>query len=150
MMKLNLPDYPIKTKKEKDLVWIFDQCRRKFVVLTPEEWVRQHFLNYLIYDLNYPKALIKVESGLKVNKMDKRTDIMVYNRQAKPFLLVECKSAEVALSGKVFDQLSVYNKAIRAQYLVITNGIKHYCCGIDYSSNSYHFQDQIPAFEDNL
>ena len=120
------------------------------MVLTPEEWVRQHFLNYLINDLNYPKALIKVESGLKVNSMGKRTDIMVYNRQAKPFLLVECKSAEVALSGKVFDQLSVYNKAIRAQYLVITNGIKHYCCGMDYSSNTYQFQDQIPTFEDNL
>ncbi len=146
MDKLNLPNYPVQSKTEGGQNWIFDRFRKKYVVLTPEEWVRQHFLNYLVNDLGYPKSLVKVERGLMVNKMDKRTDIIVYNREARPFLLVECKSTQVALTGKVFDQLSIYNKAVKARYLVITNGIKHYCCCMDYSSNSYQFQPKIPAF----
>lgn len=133
------------TKDGQDLV--YDWIRKKYVVLTPEEWVRQHFLHYLVNGLKYPKSLIKVESGLKVNKMDKRSDILVYTREARPFLLVECKSAQVPLTGKVFDQLSQYNKALKAQYLVITNGLKHYCCQMDYLSNSYEFQARIPEFE---
>ena len=148
MHKLNLPEYPVQTKTEDGYEWIFDRFRKKYIVLTPEEWVRQHFLNYLVNELNYPKELIKVEGGLKVNRMIKRTDIMVYSRAAKPFLLVECKSSKVALSGKVFSQLSVYNQAVKAQYLVITNGLKHFCCGIDYTSNSYKFQPHLPVFEE--
>lgn len=150
MHQLNLPDYPVQSKIEGGQSWIFDRFRKKYVVLTPEEWVRQHFLNYLVSELGYPKSLVKVESGLKVNKMDKRTDIIVYNREARPFLLVECKSSQVALTDKVFNQLSIYNKAIKARYLVITNGLKHYCCCMDYRSNSYTFQSQLPVFGEGL
>ena len=149
MDELNLPHYPVQSKTEGGQNWIFDGFRKKYVVLTPEEWVRQHFLNYLVNDLGYPKSLVKVESGLKVNRMDKRTDIIVYNREARPFLLVECKSAKVALTDKVFNQLSIYNKGIKARYLVITNGLKHYCCCMDYNSNSYQFQSQLPIFEES-
>lgn len=145
-----MPDFPKQMKIEEGQRWIFDRFRKKFVVLTPEEWVRQHFLHYLVNDLKYPRPLIKVESGLRVNKMDKRTDIVVYNRRAVPFVLVECKSYEVALTTKVFDQLSVYNQAIKARYLVITNGLKHYCCCINYHTNSYRFQSQLPEFEESL
>ncbi len=141
-----MPNYPVQSKTEGDQDWIFDRFRRKYVALTPEEWVRQHFLNYLVNELGYPKSLVKVERGLTVNKMDKRTDIIVYDREARPFLLVECKSAQVHLTDKAFNQLSVYNKVIKARYLVITNGLKHYCCCMDYSSNSYRFQSQLPVF----
>ncbi len=150
MEKLNLPSYTLQLRTEAGQDWVFDRFRKKYVVLTPEEWVRQHFLNYLINDLGYPKSLVKVESSLKVNKMGKRTDILVYSRKALPFLLVECKSSKVALTGKVFDQLSVYNKTIKAQYLAITNGLKHYCCCMDYHLNSYQFQSEIPAFDKTL
>ncbi|GJM30163.1 MAG: restriction endonuclease subunit R [Cyclobacteriaceae bacterium] len=146
MIKLNLPDYPLKTRCQGNQDFIFDQFRKKYVLLTPEEWVRQHFLNYLVNDLGYPKSLVKVESGLSVNRMGKRTDILVYSQQIKPFLLIECKAANVPLSDKTFDQLSLYNQAIRAEYLVITNGIKHYCCFMDYETNSYQFQSQLPAY----
>lgn len=147
MVKLKLPEYPVYTRLQGTQQFIFDQIRKKYVILTPEEWVRQHFLNYLINHLGYPKSLIKVESGLSVNKMDKRTDILVYNKDVKPFLLVECKAAHVELDNKVFDQLSVYNCTLKAPYLVITNGIKHYCCNINYQTSSYQFQSGIPLYD---
>lgn len=147
MVKLKLPEYAVNTRLQGTQQFIFDQIRKKYVILTPEEWVRQHFLNYLINHLGYPKSLIKVESGLSVNKMDKRTDILVYNKDVKPFLLVECKAAHVELDNKVFDQLSVYNCILKAPYLVITNGIKHYCCNINYQTSSYQFQSGIPLYD---
>jgi hypothetical protein len=146
MMQLNLPDYPVKTKLQGNQSFIFDQFRKKYVILTPEEWVRQHFLNYLVKDLGYPKSLVRVETGLMVNSMSRRTDIIVYNQQVKPSLLIECKAATVSLGDKTFDQLSIYNQRIKAKYLIITNGLKHYCCFMDYKTNSYQFQTHLPVY----
>ena len=146
MTRLNLPDFPKRIKQEDDFRLIYDEFRRKYVVLTPEEWVRQHFLHYLVTDKGYPKSLIKVESGLKVNKMAKRTDVIVYSRAGQPFMLIECKSAQMSLNEKVFDQLSIYNQTLKAQYLVITNGLKHYCCSMDYQTSSYEFHHEIPEY----
>ena len=147
MTKLNLPDYPIRIRNQGEQQYIFDEFRKKYVVLTPEEFVRQHFLHYLVNELSYPKSLIKVESGIRYNKMAKRTDITVFDREAKPFLLVECKSAKVNLNGQVFDQLSIYNQTIKAKYLVITNGLKHFCCRLDYDLKRYSFIPTIPTFD---
>ena len=146
MTKLNLPEYPIQIQAKGQHRYVFDEFRKKYVVLTPEEFVRQHFLHYLVNELSYPKSLIKVESGLKYNQMSKRSDIIVFDRQARPLLLVECKSTKVPLDGKVFDQLSVYNQSVKAKYLVITNGLKHFCCRLDYQSQSYSFIPEIPSF----
>lgn len=146
MVPLNLPEYGMRLKNDGDQQWIYDTQRKKFVLLTPEEWVRQHFLNYLIVYLHYPRSLIKVESGLKINKLGKRSDIIVYDRSTQPYMLIECKSTDVQLSQAVFDQVSSYNQAYQARYLVITNGLQHYCCQLDYQSNQYQFIKKIPGF----
>jgi hypothetical protein len=146
MVQLNLPDYPVKTRLQDNQQLIFDRIRKKYVVLTPEEWVRQHFLNYLINDLEYPRSLVRVESGLSVNNMGKRTDILVYDKKVRPYMLIECKAAHIALSHKAMEQLSLYNQTIKAQYLVLTNGLKHYCCCMDYETNSYKFQSGLPSY----
>ena len=146
MVELNLPQYSLRIKTQHGRQMIFDQIRKKFIQLTPEEWVRQHFLNYLIYDLGYPKSLVKVESGISVINMSKRTDILVYNKEINPYLLVECKAAHVKLDHKALDQLAIYNRTIKAQYLVLTNGLKHYCCSMDYELNSYQFQSDLPSY----
>lgn len=150
MVKLNLPEYPVKTRKLGSRQFIFDQIRKKYVKLTPEEWVRQHFLNYLLDDLAYPRSLVRVESGLSVNSMGKRTDILVYNKEITPYLLVECKAAHITLNHKAMDQLSIYNRTIKAQYLVLTNGLKHYCCCMNYKTNSYQFQAALPSYDIRL
>ena len=146
MVKLNLPEYPAKIKMQGTRRFIFDQIRKKYVILTPEEWVRQHFLNYLIKDLEYPRSLVKVESGLMVNSMGRRSDILVYNKEIAPYLLIECKAAHRALNHKALDQLSIYNRTIKAQYLVLTNGLRHYCCCMNYETNSYQFQSGLPSY----
>src|SRR5690349_14800264 len=132
MYKLNLPDFDYKLKKAEGKVWIFDVIRKKFIVLTPEEWVRQHFVNYLISDLKYPKALIKVEGGLKFNQLSKRSDIVVFNRDGNPWMIVECKSPTIALTQESLMQASVYNSTLRANYITVTNGIVHHCANIDW------------------
>ncbi len=146
MVRLNLPEYPVKTKYQEGQQLIYDQIRKKYVLLTPEEWVRQHFINYLIDNLGYPRSLIKVESGISVNKLSKRTDIVVYDKEIKPHLLVECKAANVDLNEKAFNQLSIYNRTLKANYLIITNGLKHYCCSMNYVANSYQFQESMPTY----
>ena len=143
---LNLPQYPLEVKTAGAQEVVFDKIRKKYVVLTPEEWVRQHFVNYLIYDLKYPKSLIKIESGMVVNNLGKRTDIVVYNQAIEPFLLVECKASRVNLNNKAMEQLGIYNRTLKAQYLVLTNGLKHYCCSMDYETGSYKFQSELPSF----
>lgn len=124
---------------------IFDIIRKKYIVLTPEEWVRQHFIHFLVFSLNYPKSLFKVESGLNYNKMQKRSDILVYDREMNPFMLVECKSFNVSINQKGFNQIGVYNSTIKAKYLILTNGIKHFCCTM--TDEGYLFLDDIPAFK---
>jgi len=126
MLKLNLPSYDYLIKKENDSIYIYDPVRKKYILLTPEEWVRQHFLNYLIAYISVPITMISVEASLKYNKLLKRADILVYSNNGLPLLLVECKAPTVQLSTDTLLQLSIYNKNLNAPSLAITNGLTNY------------------------
>jgi hypothetical protein len=147
MKELNLPSYKFRLKEEGELVFIFDAIRKKFVVLTPEEWVRQNFIRFLIDSKKYPSSLMAVEIGLKYNQLQKRADVLVYNKQGQPHVLIECKAPEVKISQETFHQIAAYNMTFRVNYLVVTNGMDHFCCKMDYESNSYQFLQMIPDFE---
>ncbi|MBL0328516.1 MAG: type I restriction enzyme HsdR N-terminal domain-containing protein [Bacteroidetes bacterium] len=146
MQELNLPKYQFKLKEADGKIKIFDAFRKRYVVLTPEEWVRQNFLQYLITEKKYAASLIAVEAGLKYNELQKRADILVYDKQGSPFLLVECKAPEVKISQDVFDQVARYNMSFKVTYLVVTNGMDHFCCKMDYEKNNYRFLEEIPVF----
>ena len=124
---LNLPPIAPPIKKEKGKVWIFDIIRKKYIVLTPEEWVRQHFVNYLIHHLSYPRSLFRIEGSLTYNKLQKRSDIVIHGRDGKPWMLVECKAPNIKLTQKAFNQVAVYNMTIGARYVAVTNGMMQYC-----------------------
>jgi hypothetical protein len=127
MFALNLPEFEVNLKKSEGKIWIFDGIRKKFVVLTPEEWVRQHLIQYFISHLNYPRTLIQVERGLQYNQLQKRSDFVVFDRQGKPWLLVECKSPEIQLDQKSVNQAALYNMEVKAKYVALSNGLKHVC-----------------------
>ncbi len=146
MEKLNLPEFPAKVKQVDGKAMIFDIIRKKYVQLTPEEWVRQNFIYYLVNFLDYPKSLIKVESGLKYNRLLKRSDILIFNRDVEPLLLVECKSSELKITQDVIDQAAVYNKSLNARYLLVTNGMQHLCWKI--SDNGNQLLEEIPNYDD--
>lgn len=143
-MKLNLPAFEHQLKKIEGKVHIFDIIRKKFLFLTPEEWVRQHFVHFLINQYQYPKALMTTERGLYYNKLQKRTDIVIYDRNGKPFLIVECKAAHIPINQKVFNQVAMYNKVHQAPYVCVTNGLVHYCCEIDLKNNHFNFLEDLP------
>lgn len=146
MKELNLPYYPFKLKSDGNRYLIMDELRKKYVVLTPEEWVRQHIVQYLINFKNYPKALISLEKGLKVNDLLKRSDVLVYDSNTEPLLLIECKAPEVKISQDVFDQAARYNSVYKVKYILITNGLEHFCAEIEHSNSSYKFLNDIPSF----
>lgn len=146
MQPLNLPHVDLSFKEINGKRVVFDILRKKYVILTPEEWVRQNFIHYLINQHNYPKALIKLETGVKYNELKGRSDIVVYNREGGIFMVVECKSTDVTLDNKVFEQAGRYNLRYKAIYLVITNGLRHYCCLIDHNTQKIQFLNGIPAF----
>ncbi|MCH7534533.1 MAG: type I restriction enzyme HsdR N-terminal domain-containing protein [Bacteroidetes bacterium] len=148
MENLNLPAFNYKVKSEKDRFLILDQIRKKYVILTPEEWVRQHFISYLIEHKGYSANLIAVETSLKYQHQSRRADMVVYNTNGEPLVIVECKASNVKLSQKAFDQIATYNLHFKAKYLVITNGMNHYCCSMDYSNKSYKFISELPEFKD--
>lgn len=127
MFKLNLPDFNPTIRKEDGKVWIFDIIRKKYIVLTPEEWVRQHFVHYLINHLKYPKTLFRIEGSLTYNKLQKRSDIVIHDRDGKPWMLVECKAPNIKLTQKAFNQVAVYNMTIGARFVAVTNGMVQYC-----------------------
>ncbi len=143
---LYLPPYPFKLSEKNGQLFIFDELRKKHLVLTPEEWVRQHFVMFLICHKKYPKSFIKLESGVKVNTLKNRTDILVFDRNAQPLILVECKATSVKIDQQVFDQVSRYNLKYSVKYLVVSNGLDHYCCEIDYATNSFVFINELPSF----
>ncbi len=145
MQKLNLPEYSFNIIRRDNKLLIFDELRKKFMILTPEEWVRQNFAMYLINELKYPRGLIKSESGLKYNQLKKRTDIVVYDHEGRPFMVVECKAPEIAISQKTFNQVAEYNSVLRARYVAITNGLRHFCCGIDHRSRKIEFRPSFPS-----
>jgi len=150
MQKLNLPEYTFKFRIYKSRQQIFDAVRKKYIALTPEEWVRQNFVAWLINERHYPSGLIAIEKELLVNELKKRYDIVVYNNNHLPALLVECKAPFVAVSQKVFDQAARYNLALKVNYLIVTNGLTHYCCYIDMEKGKYSFLKNIPDFNNLL
>lgn len=143
---LNLKPYPFKLKEKAGQLFIFDELRKKELVLTPEEWVRQHFIQHLIHQKKYPKTLIKLEGGLKLNQLQKRTDILVFDLDGNPTILVECKANTVQIDQKVFDQIASYNIIHQVKYLVVTNGINHFYCLINYETKSYTFIEDLPNY----
>lgn len=147
MYSLNLPYSPIKISGTRQHPKIFDVLRQRWVSLTPEEWVRQQFVHFLITHKGYPDALMANEISLKVGEKTLRADSVVYDRTARPIVIIEYKAPEIAITQKVIDQISVYNLLLHADYLIVSNGINHYCCRMDYSSNSYTFLEDIPAYE---
>ena len=147
MQKLNLPSYQFKLKSSENKQLIFDIIRKKYVVLTPEEWVRQNFIQYLIHKKNYPISLIASEKQLTINKLKKRFDILVFNSMGKPYIMVECKAPSIKISQDTFDQIARYNMAINATYLIVTNGLTHYICKMDSENKAYIFLKEIPAFQ---
>ena len=147
MEQLNLPAYDYELRNYNGRIVILDPIRQRFVSLTPEEWVRQHFVQYLMRDLNVPRGLIEIEVSIPIRERLYRADIVVYNRQVEPILVVECKRPSITLGQEVFNQVGYYNLGLKVQYLIVTNGMQHYCCKVDQSRQSYHFLDQIPSFE---
>ena len=145
MVKLNFPDYTFRIKSRENKLFIFDPVRKKELVLTPEEWVRQHTLEYL-FENEYPKGLTSVESVVKINGMSKRTDILVFDRDKKPFLVVECKAPNINITQKTFDQIARYNMELESEYLMLTNGLNHYFCKMNHNQGSYSFLPNLPQF----
>ncbi len=143
---LNLPEYPFRLKQEKNNTCIFDEIRKKFLVLTPEEWVRQHFIQFLIKEKKYPRSLIKLEGGLKLNSLQKRSDILLFNTAGKKIVLVECKAPSVKISQAAFDQVARYNFIHRVKFIVVSNGLQHFCAEIDFGNESYKFLEELPDY----
>lgn len=146
MENLNLPDYKsllnINTKENT----IFDPCRKKHVSLTPEEWVRQNFIWHMAKALHYPLGLLSIEMALKLNGLSRRCDIVGFDSAGKARLIVECKAPKVKINQSTFTQVATYNLKLAVDYLIVTNGLSHYCCKMDYSNNSYTFLEALPDF----
>lgn len=148
MYRLNLPQYEIKIKQQNGKTQILDTLRRKFVSLTPEEWVRQHFVHFLTEHKGYPASLIANEIELTCGQKKLRCDSVLYDSQARPRMIMEYKAPTIAITQKVFNQISVYNMLLKVDYLVVSNGLQHYCCRMDYANNSYCFLKEIPDFSE--
>ncbi len=146
MQKLNLPSYQFKLKSSENKQLIFDIIRKKYVVLTPEEWVRQNFVHYLINEKNYPISLISVEKQLLINSRKKRFDILIFNTDGKPDIIVECKAPSIKITQDTFDQIARYNMKLNANYLIVTNGLTHYFCKLDPKNKQYLFLKDIKPF----
>lgn len=147
MIKLNLPQYKLRLKSNENKTLIFDKVRKKYFVLTPEEWVRQHYVSYLLEEKKYPISLIAIEKQLIVNGLKKRTDILVFNKQGNPEIIVECKAPSVKITQETFDQIARYNLKLKANYLIVTNGLQHIFCKIDIEKENYIFLPEIPDYK---
>ena len=148
MQKLHFPSYSFHFKNSENKVAIFDEIRKKFVILTPEEWVRQHTVQYLIQEYNYPKSLLNVEKQVKINGMSNRYDIVIFNSDGSIFLVVECKQPEVQISQSTFDQIARYNFTLKAEYLMVTNGLNHYFCQMNFEKEKYTFLKELPNYNE--
>ena len=146
MQRLNLPIYSIKLKKEENKTLVFDPIRKKYIVLTAEEWVRQNFIQFLIDEKNYPASLMAVEMGIDLLNTKKRCDIVLYNTKGLPHMIVECKAPSIKISQDTFDQIARYNMTLKTDLLVVTNGMQHYICIIDHQNKCYHFLKEIPNY----
>ena len=143
---LNLPPYPFKITDDEGVLTIFDEIRKKNIIITPEEWVRQHFVQYLIQQKKYPKTLIKLEGGHKLYGKAKRSDIIIFNPDGQKMLMVECKAPSVKIDHKVFEQIARYNMVHKIALLAVTNGLEHYYCTIDFEKGSYLFIEDLPSY----
>ncbi|MEY2670690.1 MAG: hypothetical protein RLZZ577_1006 [Bacteroidota bacterium] len=150
MQQLNFPSFSFRFKNSENKVSIFDAIRKKFIILTPEEWVRQHVVQFLMIEKNYPKSLLNVEKVLQVNGLRKRYDIVVYNSDGTIHILIECKAPEVPISQSTFDQIAQYNMTLQSNYLMVTNGLNHYFCQMDNENEKYQFLTELPNYQSNL
>lgn len=148
MLELNLPSFDINVKKIGGKLSILDPLRRKFVALTPEEWVRQHFVNFLLREKGYPAALIANEVQIDLNKLKRRCDSVVYNRDLSPLMIIEYKAPDVDITQQVFDQIVRYNIVLKVKYLIVSNGLNHYCCIMNYDKQSFNYLSDIPNYTD--
>ena len=146
MQKLNFKDYVFRFKNTDQKIAVFDEIRKKFVVLTPEEWVRQHVVQFLINEKKYPKSLVNVEKLLTINGLTKRYDAVVFNNDGSIFILVECKAPQIKITQTVFDQIARYNMTMQSEYLMVTNGLDHYFCQMDYANEKYCFLKELPDY----
>ena len=145
---LNLPAFQFNIQTEDKKTKIFDDIRKRFIILTPEEWVRQNVIRFLIEERAFPKGLIAVEKEIIVNQLKKRPDILVYHKNGTPLFMVECKAPEVAISQSTFDQAANYNIKLQLPYLMVTNGIQHYCASINFEKKSFQFLEKIPNYNE--
>ena len=145
MQKLNFPEYSFRFKNSENKTLVFDEIRKKFIVLAPEEWVRLHTVQFLIQEKKYPKSLLNVEKQLQLNNTTKRYDIVVFNTDGSIFLIVECKAPSIHITQLTFDQIARYNLALESEFLMLTNGLEHYFCKMDYKNERYIFLEDIPS-----
>ena len=146
MFELNLPKYETKIIEREGKPAIFDNLRRCYFALTPEEWVRQHFIHYLIEFKHYPATLMSNEVSLELNGTKKRCDTVVYDRSLRPRIIVEYKAPTVRIGKEVFAQVARYNLVLKVEYLIVSNGINHYCCRMNYQNNTFEFVSDIPEY----
>lgn len=144
MQELNFPKYTFRFKSSENKLAVFDEIRKKFILLTPEEWVRQNVVQFLLNEKKYPKSLTNVEKVIKVNDLTKRYDVVVYNPDGSIFLLVECKAPNVKITQETFNQIARYNLVLKAEHLMVTNGLKHYFCKMDFENEKYIFLEDLP------
>ena len=147
MKQLQFPTYSFRFKNSENKVAIFDEIRKKFIIVTPEEWVRQHVVQFLLQDKKYPKSHINVEKLLKINGLNKRYDVVVYKPDGNITILIECKAPGVKISQSTFDQIARYNITLNADYLMVTNGLNHYFCKMDYENEKYDFLSELPEYQ---
>ncbi len=146
MPQLNLPNAALKIKLVEETMQVFDAVRKKYLVLTPEEWVRQHFIHYLNLEKKYPLGLMGVEKMIKYNGQSTRADIVLYTTEGKANVIVECKAPEVKITQDAFNQIAKYNFQLRVDFLVVTNGLQHFCCAMDYENNKITFLEEVPQY----
>ena len=146
MQNLNFPSYNFRFKNSENKVSIFDDIRKKFIQLTPEEWVRQNTIQFLLQERNYPKSYLNIEKLIKINDIVKRYDIVVFQPDGTIFLLIECKAPEIKITQQTFDQIARYNLTVKAEYLMVTNGLNHYFCQMDFEKEQYVFLEELPNF----
>lgn len=147
MQKLNFPEYSFRTKNSENKHYVFDEIRKKFIVLTPEEWVRIHVVRFLLEVKKYPKSWINVEKKIEINGLTKRYDVVVFQPDGSIFILVECKQPKVEISQATFDQIARYNMTLKANYLMVTNGLNHYFCKMDFDKGKYVFLNELPIYQ---
>lgn len=146
MSELNLPTFDVKLGGTREKPEIFDFLRRRYVALTPEEWVRQHFTHWLVEHKGYPKGLLGNEIELRIGDKRLRCDSILYNKEAQPQMIIEYKAPTVSITQRVFNQISAYNLLLHVNYLIVSNGLQHYCCQMDYEQQSYQFLQEVPDY----